>query len=467
MAPCRPSTSVWSAILLLRKARKMACSAVRSPVLRNSTVRHYAAAAAAQCSSSAAVPELQVLSNNKVTVAAIDNNSPIAQVSIIFRTGSRNETYSTQGLTHHLRIAAGLSTCRSTTFGIIKNIQQLGGNLFATTDREHVAYTLQITRDKLDKTLNFLEDVATQQVFKPWEIPDQLPRLRYELSMVPQTTRVMELLHKAAYRTGLGYSLYSPKRQLGKISTETLQHFVNTWFTGSNCAVVATGVSLSDVSQFASNLNVGSGDKAAEASKYHGGELRKERSSDLSTVAIAVEAAGLNKEKDAITYAVLQRAVGSGPRVKWGSTVSPLQRELSSAVKADDFAALAFNASYSDSGLFGVVLSSVPSVAGSITKAAAAYLRSPKISDADVARGKATLKAEILYAADNEPALLENLGQQAILKGRVYKPSTLVAEVDKVTASEVKSVAGKFGSGKLSLAAIGDLSTVPYLDELK
>lgn len=74
-----------------------------------------------------------------------------------------------------------------------------------------------------DKALIFLEDIATQQVFKPWEISDQLPRLRYELSTIPETTRVMELLHKAAYRTGLGYSLYSPKRQLGRISTETVR----------------------------------------------------------------------------------------------------------------------------------------------------------------------------------------------------------------------------------------------------
>lgn len=125
-------------------------------------------------------------------------------------------------------------------------------------------------------------------------------------------------------------------------------------------------MSLSDISQFASNLKVGSDDKSTEAAKYYGGELRKERSSDLSTVAIAVEAAGLNKEKDALACAILQRAVGSGPRVKWGSTVSPLQRELSNAASADEFAVSAFNASYSDSGLFGVVLSSVPSAAGSV-----------------------------------------------------------------------------------------------------
>lgn len=443
----------------------MACSAVRSPVLRIPTVRHYVAAAATQCSSAAA-PELQVLSN-KVTVAALDNNNPVAQVSIIFRAGSRNETYETQGTAHHLRIATGLSTCRSTTFGITRNIQQLGGNLIATTDRESIAYTLQITRNNLDKALTFLEDVATQQVFKPWEISDELPRLRYELSMVPETTRIIELLHKAAYRTGLGYSLYSPKRQLGKINTETLQHFVNTWFTGSKCAVVATGVSLTDLAQFASNLNVGSGDNNVAAAKYHGGELRKERSSDLTTVAVAVEAAGLSKEKDALAYAVLQRALGSGPRVKWGNSVSPLQRDVVNVASADQFAITSLNAAYTDSGLFGFVLSSQPNVAGAVTKAAVASLKSPKLSDADVTRGKATLKAEILYAVDNDAAFLENIGQQALLKGRLYKPSDLVAQVDKVTASDVKSVAGKLGSGKLSMASIGNLSTVPYVDELK
>ncbi|KYQ46670.1 Cytochrome b-c1 complex subunit 2, mitochondrial [Trachymyrmex zeteki] len=444
----------------------MACSAIRSPVLRNSTVRHYAAAAVAQCSN-VATPELQLLPNNKVTVAALDNNNPVAQVSIIFRAGSRNETYDTQGTAHHIRIAAGLSTCRSTYFGITRNIQQLGGNLTATTDRESIAYTLQITRNNLDKALTFLEDVATKQVFKPWEISDQLSRLRYELSMIPEATRIMELLHKAAYRTGLGYSLYSPKRQLGKINTETLQHFVNTWFTGSRCAVVATGVSLSDVTQFASNLKVGPGDNIVEIAKYRGGELRKERSSELSTVAVAVEAAGLNKEKDALACAVLQRAIGSGPRVKWGSSVSPLKQAVSGATSTDQFALSAFNVSYSDSGLFGLILSSVPNVAGSVTKAATEYLRSPKLSEADVVRGKTMLKAEILYAADNDAMYLENMGQQAIIKGRVYKPSDLVAEVDKITASEVKSVAGKLAGGKLSMAAIGNLCTVPYIDELK
>lgn len=75
-----------------------------------------------------------------------------------------------------------------------------------------------------DEALPVLEQVATQQVFRPWEVSEQIPRLRTELSMIPETTRLIELLHKVAYHNGLGYSLYSPKRQLGKLSTEHVRY---------------------------------------------------------------------------------------------------------------------------------------------------------------------------------------------------------------------------------------------------
>ncbi|KAL2732977.1 hypothetical protein V1477_015218 [Vespula maculifrons] len=442
----------------------MACSAVRSPILRNSAVRHYATATATQTSAATCL-ETKLL-NNKVIAVSLDNNNPVSQVSIIFRAGPRNETYHTQGISHHLRIAAGLTTCRSSYFGITRNIQQLGGNIIATSDRESIAYTLQVTRNNLDQALQFLEDVATQQVFKPWEISDQLPRLRYELSRIPETTRLLELLHRTAYRSGLGNSLYSPKRQVGKISSESLQHFVNSWFTGSRCAVVATGVPFSKICSFASALNVKSSDACDQPAKYYGGELRKERNSSTASVAIAVESAGLNKEKDVLALAVLQRALGTGPQVKWGSSASPLYKTVSGIAGKQSFAVSAFNAVYSDSGLFGFIICSEPSIAGSITACTYKLLKSLHLSDADINRGKNALKADILYATENDIGLLEILRQQALFKGQVCTAQEIVASVDKINASDVKNVAGKLGSGKPSLAAIGDICSVPNLDEL-
>ncbi|KAK1129669.1 hypothetical protein K0M31_019383 [Melipona bicolor] len=439
---------------------------MRSSLLRNPTVRHYAVAATAPSAACSATPECKVL-GNKVTVAAYDNNSPIAQVSIVFRAGSRNETYDTQGIAHHLRIAAGLGTSVASAFAITRNIQQRGGNLITTLDRESIAYTLQITRNNLEDALQYLECAATKQVFKPWEVQDQLPRLKYELGSVSDTVWVIELLHKAAYRSGLGYSLFCPEHRVGTINSEGLLHFVNTWCTAPRCAVVGTGVSLAELSALGSNLSIESTDKPNEATKYHGDEIRQETSASLTNVALAVEGVSLKNEKEALACAILQRTSSGATRVKWGSSPTSLHKQLSSVAGSEPFGASTFNASYTDSGLFGVVLCSTPDTIGSLTKETAKWLKSLKVSENEIARGKNILKTEILDAADNVVCLLESLQQQALLKGQVSSPISIANAVDKISASDVKAVADKLAKGRLSLASIGNLKTVPYLDELK
>ncbi|CAD1480757.1 unnamed protein product, partial [Heterotrigona itama] len=409
---------------------------MRSSLLRNPTVRYYAVAATAPSAACTATPECKVLSN-KVTVAAYDNNSPIAQVSIVFRAGSRNETYDTQGIAHHLRIAAGLGTSVSSAFAITRNIQQRGGNLITTLDRESIAYTLQITRNHLEDSLQYLESAVTKQIFKPWEVQDQLPRLKYELASVSDTVWVIELLHKAAYRSGLGYSLFCPEHKVG-FNSENLLHFVNTWCTAPRCAVVGTGVSLAELSALGSNLSIKSADKPTEATKYYGDEIRKETCASLTNVALAVEGVSLKDEKEALACAILQRTNGV-TRVKWGSSVTSLHKQLSRVAGSELFGALTFNASYTDSGLFGVVLCATPDIIGSLTKETAKWLKSLKVSENEVVRGKNILKTEILDAADNVVCLLESLQQQALLKGQVSSPISIANAVDKISASDVKA----------------------------
>ena len=146
-----------------------------------------------------------------------------------------------------------------------------------------------------------------------------------------------------------------------------MQHFVCSWFSGSRCAVVGTGISISDLSSFASSLNVNSTDNCSEPSKYRSGEQRKERNSPLASVAVAVEGTGLDKEKDALAFAILKYAAGTGPSVKWGNSVAPLNKAVTSVAGSDPFAITAFNASYTDSGLYGFVLQAPPNIAGCVS----------------------------------------------------------------------------------------------------
>lgn len=193
---------------------------------------------------------------------------------MIVRAGSRNETPDNLGAAHVLRIAAGLSTSSNSQFAIVRNIQEVGANLTATSDREAILYTLEGTRSGVESALPFLKSVVSEQVFKPWEVSDNVPRLRLELALRPPQLRAVDLLHKAAYRRGLGNSLFIAKYQLGKISSETLQHYVASNFVTSNAAVAGLGVDHQSLVDYAQTFYFGTGDAKIGPAEYKAGEIR-------------------------------------------------------------------------------------------------------------------------------------------------------------------------------------------------
>lgn len=75
-----------------------------------------------------------------------------------------------------------------------------------------------------------------------------------------------------------------------------------------------------------------------------------------------------------------------------------------------------------------------------MTKAACEWLKCFKLSNDDITRGKNILKTEILDAADNSLCLLESMQQQAVLKGNISSPTSLVNDIDQISSSDVKDV---------------------------
>ena len=77
-----------------------------------------------------------------------------------------------------------------------------------TQGREHTLYSVQTTRDVSDIGVEFLADSVSSSLYKPWEVQRTLPRLKLELATRTPATQALELLHSAAFRSGLGNSLY-------------------------------------------------------------------------------------------------------------------------------------------------------------------------------------------------------------------------------------------------------------------
>ncbi|KAJ1529204.1 hypothetical protein ONE63_006008 [Megalurothrips usitatus] len=441
----------------------MSPNMAKLPLMRHIVNRGLASAAARALESELPI-ETSVLAN-KVQVLSIESQSPIVRVSVQIKAGSRYETADNLGVSHVLRSACGLATSSASAFAVTRIIQERGANLYAVNDRDSISYTLECNLQALEPCLKVLNAVTSQQLFKPWEVVDNVPRLKYELALVPPQARVIDMLHGAAFRTGLGNSLFIPKYLLGSQGSETLQHFVSNTFLGNRTVVATTGLSHNAAKIFAERLGFPEGAGLETSSQYYGGELRK-RGKGLAHIAIATQGAGIN-QKEALAFGVLQQALGTGPSVKYGTNAgSTLAKAVTDAAAGQTATASALNVSHQDAGLFGVVLACEPRVAGKVTEAAVKALRSGVTEDA-IKAGKAKLKAAILGAAESALTVTEDIGQQGLLKGSAESASALASAVDSLSSSDVNNAARKVSSGKLSIAALGDISNVPYLDQLK
>merc|ERR1712106_985493 len=118
----------------------MASRIVKSPTVQTTAKRQFAAQAAVAKSERELVKSepLKVSTlKNGLNVASIENHSPVTTLGVIIKSGSRNEGYENAGISHSLRIAAGLATKNNSAFGTCRNLQQAGASMVCTQGREH------------------------------------------------------------------------------------------------------------------------------------------------------------------------------------------------------------------------------------------------------------------------------------------------------------------------------------------
>ena len=274
--------------------------------------------------------------------------------------------------------------------------------------------------------------------------------MRLELAQRPPQLRAVDLLHKAAFRRGLGNSLFIPKYRLGAISPETLQHYVAETYTAERSAAVGFGVSLSSLCEYAQKLKFGSGDGPFTAAVYKGGEVRSDKAGDFAYLAVGAQGIGLCEEKDLLAFNVFQRALGGSPAIKWSRGDHGMLSKCLGGQIDDPYAIAAFNYVYSDTGLFGVLAAGPSKSACQLLEAAIKALKAGCVDEATLNRAKNQLKLDLLMAGESSSSSMEDIAMQAALKGNVKTPTQVANDVDGLTPADINAVAKKVASSPIS-----------------
>ncbi|KAM9837161.1 cytochrome b-c1 complex subunit 2, mitochondrial isoform 2-T2 [Aulostomus maculatus] len=407
-----------------------------------------------------------------LVIASLENYSPASKIGVFVKAGCRYETPDNQGVTHLLRLASNLTTKGASAFKICRGIEAVGGSLSVTSSRENMIYTIDCLRDDIDTVMEYLINVTTAPEFRRWEVSELRPRVSLDKARAGQSPQiaVIEGLHEAAYKNALCNSLYCPDHMVDSIKGDHLHQFVQNNFTSARMALVGLGVDhtvLTQVGEQFLNIRSGAGTTGAKA-QYRGGEIRLPSISSLVHSVVVSEASAVGSG-EALVFSVLQQLLGAGPHVKRGSgTSSKLVASVAKAT-ADPFDVSTFNASYSDSGLFGVYTISQPGAAGDVIKAALAEVKSVAdggVTAADLTRAKAQLKAQFLMSLETSEGLLEDMGTQALAGGSYHPSEEICKNIDNISLTDVSNAAKKFVSGKKTMASSGKLTKTPFVDEI-
>lgn len=411
-------------------------------------------------------------SSNGLKVATLENYSPVSRVAAVVKTGARDEAQSQLGASHALRVCSSLATRNYSQFGLSRNLNQIGAELTVSSNREETVYLLEATRNNLQRGVDILAEVISRPELRHWEVSDAKDRLAFDLDVLDQKPelRVMELLHKAAFRNSLSNSLYAPRFNMGNLTNETLAEFRRQNYTANRLTLVGTGVSHDSVLQFSDlfRLPDGSADFARQPTKYLGSEVRENNMSSLVNVALAFEGASVSS-KDALLSSLVSHAFGfGGPKVKYSSGGSRLEKSVS-ALANQPMAVSSFSSNYSDAGLLGFHVVADKSDVGKVVRGVYRELQavaSKGFSAEDVTRAKNSYKLALGLSLDSSSGVLDALCRNPENANNSLNANALFTAVDAVTAAELNAFVKKAAASKPSYAAVGDLSELPHADEL-
>lgn len=194
----------------------------------------------------------------------------------------------------------------------------------------------------------------------------------------------------------------------------------------------------------------------------------------LSHIHLAFEALPISSP-DIYALATLQTLLGGGGSFSAGGPGKGMYSRLYTNVLNQHFwveSCVAFNHSYTDSGLFGIAASCAPSHVAQMLEVMCRELKSlgdetgyAALQAGEVQRAKNQLRSSLLMNLESRMVELEDLGRQVQVHGRKVGVKEMCAKIEAVTVADLRRVARHVFGGKVQNVGGGSGAPTVVLQE--
>jgi predicted Zn-dependent peptidase len=370
--------------------------------------------------------------------------------------GSRHERGDEHGISHFLEHMAFKGTRRRTARQIAEEIEAVGGDLNAATGVEMTAYYARVLKADVPLALDVLSDILTEPAFDTAEIAREKNVIIQEIGAVEDTPDdlVFDHLQSTAFADqAVGRSILGTPATVRSVDGKRLRAYLARNYRAPGVVIAAAGAVnhqqvAAEVERCFAPL-VGPAVATPVAARFGGGARVEAR--DLEQVHIALALEGVPQRDPSIySLQVFTNVLGGGMSSRLFQEVRE-QRGLCYAIYA-------FHSPYVDTGMFGLYAGTDAADSTELMRVVVDEITSAAetISEAEVARAKAQMKAGLLMALESSGARAEQIARQMLIHGRPIPLEEIVGKIEAVTVDTARQ-AGRdlIGRGRPAVAALG------------
>ena len=389
-------------------------------------------------------------------------------VGIWIKAGGRDEKAGEHGIAHMLEHMAFKGTARRTAQQIAVEVESVGGYMNAHTAREETAYYIRVLPEFMPLAVDVLSDILTQSTMPDDEIERERGVILQEIGQALDTPDdvVFENFSAASYHGHkLGESILGTAASVSGFSQGDLQGFMKRYYGASQMILCASGAVTHEEMLAQAERHLGALAPAAapvrHAPKWSGGRIIETRQLEQSHV-IAGLAAPAATDPDRYALMLLSNLYGGGMASRLFQEVRE-QRGLCYSI-------FSFAQMFSDAGVFGIYAGTAAEDVDEMLTVSARALCAMRddLTDDEIERGKAQIRAGILMGQESVSGMTESLARQLLLFGKVRSVEEVARSVADLTKDDVVRMIARLTENALpALSVIGPSDAVMSNDDLR
>jgi predicted Zn-dependent peptidase len=376
-------------------------------------------------------------------------------VGLYAATGSRHEDEPVNGLAHLFEHMVFKGAGGRSSREISELVEDVGGDLNASTDRELTAFYLSLLADDLGLGVRLLSDLVRRPHFEMKHLELEKKVVLQELAEARDTASdlVFEDLQDAAFpKQPLGRSVLGTEDSIRSVAVDDLHSWLRHQYAPAGLVLVAAGKlehdRLVDLAEQAFG-DMPTGDALpAPPAHFVGGKRFARRKSDQAHIALAVPAPKWGAP-DAYASQLFADVVGAGSSSR---LFQQLREEQGLA-----YSVSAGAQNFTDAGLFWTYVAAHRDDAELVHREIERVLAETvtTLEQREVDRARALAKAGMMMSLESCWGQASYLATRLLRDGSLCEPHEIVERLDRVTVDEVRDVGAEMLAGPRAIASVG------------